>query len=85
VVGHVDSLQAWQRDPGKYVNGGFYVFGEMKQLDDGHQFWVGGSFVYITGWLQDHPDYYLDDETMRVFDDRQLVRDMAETQGGAAW
>ena len=88
VVAEVPSLFDWLQDPGQYHNA--YLYGAMVPdaapdgaPDDRPAFVFGGSFLYATTWAEEH-GYHIG-VFRHMYNDRNLVRRLAEDVGGVAW
>ena len=79
-VGEVANLAEWQQDPGRY--GPHYAVAALTSTENGAAFWAAGSWPYITAWAREHQHAV---GLARIFDDRNVARNLAEKFGGVAW
>jgi hypothetical protein len=79
IVGEVNCLFDWQRDPGTY--GPHYAVGTVVDRD-GKGFVAGGSWVFINAWCDEHNASF---HNAQIVSDRNEARRRAEQRGGVAW
>jgi len=81
VVGEVPCLFDWQRDPGSYALA--YALANIADYPHNSNFMAGGSYLFIHAWVKEHDGTAIN--WARLFDDRNIVRNLAESLGGVAW
>ena len=81
VVGEVPCLFIWQKDPGAYAPA--YALVNIADYPHNTNFMVGGSYICIYAWVKEHDGTAMN--WARLFEDRNIVRNMAEALGGVAW
>lgn len=81
VVGEVPCLFDWQRDPGAYALA--YALANIADHKNDINYMVGGAYIFIYAWIKEHDGTAIN--WARLFDNRNVVRDMAEALGGVAW